>query len=151
MCIYEGCSKSAADFYCAAAIHHVYKFQQSVSWFSEHNATKFQESVNVIQPLKILLWKFDTPTGFFDILRPRNRPLPTLISTPLSLCLLVCTQCCHVICKAERIPASANNIQHIIPKAALSQAGCCTGQNNASQNTLHNLLYRYGLPVHRDI
>ena len=120
-------------------------FQQSVSWFSEYNATELQESINVIQPLQVLLWKFDTPTGLLDILRPRNRPLPTLISTPLSLCLLVCTQCCHVICKAECVPASANSIEHIIPKSAFSQAGFSTGQTNAWQYTLlprDSLLYK---------
>ncbi len=76
-----------------------------ISWFFEHNAKKLQKGINVIQPLEIFLRELDTLAGLFDILRPRNRTRAALLCTFATLCLLVCAQFCHIISKAESIPA----------------------------------------------
>jgi len=78
---------------------------QSVPGFSEHNTSKFEEAVKVVQSFQILLRKLHTTAGLFDVLRPGYETLAALLCTSALLCLLVCAQLFHIICKAESIPA----------------------------------------------
>lgn len=45
-----------------------------ISWFPVSNPEEFDEAINVIQALEVLLWEALTPAGLLQILWPRNRP-----------------------------------------------------------------------------
>ena len=92
-----------------------------VSWFSEHNAEKLQKGINIIQPLQIFLRELHSSTGLFDILRPRNRTRAALLCTFAALPLLACAQFCHIISKAESIPAMSTRHQALQPGMLTAQ------------------------------